>query len=151
MLPKNSYLWILFPLHSIILNYNYFVYISVDNGMIFFKFEFNGVWGGSLFFKNGNICKRVVLSLRTSTRKGKGCSKEPRQLLENLKKRKLHSPFIHDMWGADLANMQLISKCNKGIHFLLCVIDIFSKNAWLIPLKDKKSYYNYQCFPKNLG
>ena len=33
--------------------------------------------------------------------------------------------------------MQLISKFNKGISFLLCVIDIFSKYAWVIPLKDK--------------
>ena len=41
------------------------------------------------------------------------------------------------MWGADLADMQMISKFNKGIRFLLCVIDIFSKYAWVIPLKDK--------------
>ena len=34
--------------------------------------------------------------------------------------------------------MQLISKYNKGIRFLLCVIDIFSKYAWVFPLKDKK-------------
>ena len=34
--------------------------------------------------------------------------------------------------------MQLLSKCNKGIRFLLCVIDIFSKYAWVAPLKDKK-------------
>ena len=34
--------------------------------------------------------------------------------------------------------MQLLSKCNKGIRFLLCVIDIFSKYAWVIPLKDEK-------------
>ena len=34
--------------------------------------------------------------------------------------------------------MQLISKINKGIRFLLCAIDIFSKHAWVIPLKDKK-------------
>ena len=34
--------------------------------------------------------------------------------------------------------MQLLSKFNKGIRFLLCVIDIFSKYAWVIPLKDKK-------------
>ena len=40
--------------------------------------------------------------------------------------------------GTHLANMQLISKLNKGIRFLLCVIDIFSKYAWFIPLKDKK-------------
>ena len=35
--------------------------------------------------------------------------------------------------------MQLISKSNKGFRFLLCVIDIFSKYAWVVPLKDKKS------------
>ena len=34
--------------------------------------------------------------------------------------------------------MQLVSKCNKGIRFLLCVIDIFSNYAWLIPLKNKQ-------------
>ena len=34
--------------------------------------------------------------------------------------------------------MQVLSKYNKGIRFLLCVIDIFSKYAWAIPLKDKK-------------
>ena len=57
------------------------------------------------------------------------------QLLENWK---VQSPFIDNIWGADLANMQLISKFNIGICFLLCVIDIFSKYAWVIPLKDKK-------------
>ena len=40
--------------------------------------------------------------------------------------------------GADLADMQLISKFNKGFRFLLCVIDIFSKYAWVVTLKDKK-------------
>ena len=40
--------------------------------------------------------------------------------------------------GADLADMQLLSKYNKGIRFLLCVIDTFSKYAWDVPLKDKK-------------
>ena len=40
--------------------------------------------------------------------------------------------------GVDLANMQLISKCNKGIRYLLCDIDLFSKYAWVDPLKDKK-------------
>ena len=34
--------------------------------------------------------------------------------------------------------MQLLSKYNKGIRFLSCVIDIFSKYAWVVPLKDKK-------------
>ena len=34
--------------------------------------------------------------------------------------------------------MQLISKYNKGVRFSLCVIDFFSKYAWVVPLKDKK-------------
>ena len=34
--------------------------------------------------------------------------------------------------------MQLLSRYNKGIRFLLCAIDIFSKYAWVVPLKDKK-------------
>ena len=35
--------------------------------------------------------------------------------------------------------MQLINKCNKGIRFLLCAIDIFSKYTWVFPLKNKKA------------
>ena len=46
------------------------------------------------------------------------------------------------IWGADLPDMQLISKFNKEARFLLCVIDIFSKNASIVSLKDKKKY-NY--------
>ena len=50
----------------------------------------------------------------------------------------MYSTFKDDIWGADLADMQLISKFNKGFRFLLCVVDIFSKYAWVAPLKDKK-------------
>ena len=58
-------------------------------------------------------------------------------IIRKFGKREVYSPFIDNIWGADLADMQLISKFNKGIRFLLCVIDIFSKYAWVIPLKDK--------------
>ena len=46
--------------------------------------------------------------------------------------------------------MQLISKFNKGFRFLLCVIDIFSKYAWVVPLKDKKGVSNVNAFQKIL-
>ena len=59
-------------------------------------------------------------------------------IIRKFEKRKVHSPFIDNILGADLADMQLISKFDKGIHFLLCVIDIFSKCAWVIALKDQK-------------
>ena len=42
------------------------------------------------------------------------------------------------MWGADVPDMHLIIKINKGFRFLLCVIGIYSKSIWVIPLKDKK-------------
>ena len=45
---------------------------------------------------------------------------------------------LSNVWDADLVDMQLISKFNKGFRFLLCVMDIFSKYAWVRPLKDKK-------------
>ena len=44
--------------------------------------------------------------------------------------------------------MQLISKFNKGIRFLLCIIDIFSKYAWVFPLKDKKGVTIVNAFQK---
>ena len=58
-------------------------------------------------------------------------------IIKNLKKRKVYSGFKDNIWGADLADMKLISKFNKGFRFLLCAIDIFSKYAWVVPLKDK--------------
>ena len=58
--------------------------------------------------------------------------------IRNFSKRAVYSGFKDNIWGADLADMQLISKFNKGFRFLLCVIDIFSKYAWVVPLKDKK-------------
>ena len=58
-------------------------------------------------------------------------------IIKKLKKRKVHSTFKDNIWGADLADMQSISRYNKGIKFLLSVIDIFSKYAWVVPLKDK--------------
>ena len=50
----------------------------------------------------------------------------------------MYSSFRGNIWGVDLADMQLLSKFNKRFRFLLCVIDVFSKYAWVIPLKDKK-------------
>ena len=47
--------------------------------------------------------------------------------------------------------MQLISKFNRGFRFLLCVIDIFSKYAWVIPLKDKKGVSIVNAFQKILN
>ena len=47
--------------------------------------------------------------------------------------------------------MQLISKFNKGFRFLLCVIDIYSKYVWVIPLKEKKGVTITNAFQKILN
>ena len=59
-------------------------------------------------------------------------------IIGKFNKRKVHSSFKDNIWGVDLADTQLISKFNKGIRYLLCAIDLFSKYAWVVPLNDKK-------------
>ena len=73
-----------------------------------------------------------------------------KSIIKNFEKTKLHSLFMDNIWGADLADMQLISKFNKEIRFLLCVIDIFSKYAWVIPLKYKRGILITNAFQKIL-
>ena len=62
----------------------------------------------------------------------------------------MYSLFRDNIWGADLADMQLLSKLNKGFRFSLCIIDIFSKYAWVIPLKDRKGISIVNTFQKIL-
>ena len=50
-------------------------------------------------------------------------------ITRKFEKRRVYSTFKDNIWGVHLADMQLLSKYNKGIRFLLCVIDIFSKYA----------------------
>ena len=78
---------------------------------------------------------------------GSGIANEPNYQLANelhkpiirkFKKRKVYSSFRDNIWGVDLADMQSLSKYNKGIKYLLCAIDLFSTYAWVVPLKDKR-------------
>ena len=61
-----------------------------------------------------------------------------KQIIRKFKRRKAYSSFRDNICGVDLADMQSLSKYNKGIKYLLCAIDIFSKYAWVVPLKDKR-------------
>ena len=58
--------------------------------------------------------------------------------IRKFEKIRVYSTFKDNIWGVGFADMQLLSKYKKGIRFLLCVIDIFSKYAWVVLLKDKK-------------
>ena len=79
--------------------------------------------------------------------KGSGITNESNYQLANefykpifrkFRKRKMCSSFRGNIWGVDLADMQSLSKYKKGIKYLLCAIDLFSKYVWVIPLNDKK-------------
>ena len=71
-------------------------------------------------------------------------------IIRKFKKRKVYSAFKDNTWGDDLADMQLMSKFNKKFRLLLCVIDIISKYAWLVPLKGKKGVSIVNAFQKIL-
>ena len=70
--------------------------------------------------------------------------------IKNFKKRKVYSSFKDNIWSIDLADMQLISKYNKRIRYILCVTDLFSRYAWVIPLKNKKGEKIVEEFKKIL-
>ena len=73
-----------------------------------------------------------------------------KSIIRKFKKRKDYSFFKDSIWGVDLADMQLISNCNKEIRYLLCVIELFSRYVSLIPLKDKKGVTTVNAFQSNL-
>ena len=91
---------------------------------------------------------------------GSGVATEPnyqlakelhRQIIRKFKRRKVYSYFrvnIRGIRGVDLADMQSLSKYNKGIKYLLCAIDLFSKYAWVVPIKDKKGVSIVNAFQK---
>ena len=77
---------------------------------------------------------------------GSGVATEPnyqltnalhRQIIRKFKRRKIYSSFRDNIWGVDLTNIQSLNKYKKGIRYLLCAIDLFSKYALVVPLKDK--------------
>ena len=72
-------------------------------------------------------------------------------IIKKFKQRAVYSRFKDNIWSADLADMQLISKFSKGFRFLSCIIDIFSKYAWVVPLKDKKGVSIVKAFQKILN
>ena len=59
-------------------------------------------------------------------------------VIKKLKRRKVYARFKDKIWAADSAEMGLSSSSNKNIRYFLCVIDDFTKYAWVKPLKDKK-------------
>ena len=71
-------------------------------------------------------------------------------IVRKFKQRKVYYSFKENICGVDSADMQLISKYNIGIRYLLCAIDIFSKYVWVVPINDKKGVNMVNVFQKLL-
>ena len=74
-----------------------------------------------------------------------------KSIIRKLKKPRNLFIFRDNIWGVDLADMQSLSKYNKGTKYLLCAIDLFSKYAWVVPIKDKKGTSIVNAFKKVLS
>ena len=57
---------------------------------------------------------------------------------KKFKRRRVFARFKNNVWAADLAKMWSFSLKNKNVEYVLCVIDVFPKYAWVKPLKDNK-------------
>ena len=91
---------------------------------------------------SGGTVKNKIISNKGST------EELYKPVFRKFDKRKENSPFVETVWVADIADMQLVSKVSKGFRFLLCVIGIYSKYAWIILLKDKKGLQLLMLFQK---
>ena len=95
-----------------------------------------------------------VAPLDKKTMSGKGKNNEilaeelHKPAIKKCNKRKVYSQFKDNIWVVDLADMKLLSKQNKSIKYLLCAIDLFSKYAFVVPLKDKKGISITNAFNK---
>ena len=90
--------------------------------------------------------------------RGSGVATEPnyqlanelhKQIIRKFKRQKVYSSFRQNIWGFDSGDMQSMSKYIRGIKYLLCAIDLFSKYAWVVPLKDKQGITIVNAFQKN--
>ena len=96
-----------------------------------------------------------VAPLDKKTMSGKGIKNNKilaeelnKPVIKKFNKRKVYSQFKDNIWGVDLADIRLLSKQNKSIKYVLCAIDLFSKYAFVVPLKDKRGISIINAFNK---
>ena len=103
-----------------------------------------GQWGHALSRTMINTKQKLGLGLQTKNPLSSDWSQHladelHKPITGNFSKRKVISNGINEIWAADLAEMQKFSKWNKGVKYLLMVIDVFSKCGWIKPVRDKKT------------
>ena len=105
----------------------------------------------------GPTAKPSSLERSSLERMGSGIARDSSSILadelhkpvmKKFNKRKVYSQFKDNICGVDLADMQSLSRKNKGIKYLLCAIDLHSKDAFVVSLKDKKGISIVNAFNK---
>ena len=91
-------------------------------------------------------CNKAISSKGTKEVNKILAEKLHKPAIRKFNKRKVYSQFKDNIWGVDLADTRLLSK--KGIKYIICVIDLFSKYAFVVPLKDKKGISITNAFKK---
>ena len=71
-----------------------------------------------------------------------------RQIIRQFKGEKVYYFFRGSIWGLDFADMQSLTKYNRGIRYLLCEIALLSEYSWFVPLKDKRGISILNAFKK---
>ena len=113
--------------------------------MVYKFFDKKSTAGPSSLERTGSGFKKLKNTARSSSILA---DERHKPIIRKFNKRKVYSQFKDNIWGVDLADMQSLSRKNKGIKYLLCAIDLYSKYAFVIPLKDKKGISIVNAFNK---
>ena len=100
--------------------------------------ELEGIYNPSLRERLDKSIVSKLIGTKVKFGMGKSVAKElHKPIKRKFKKRRVLVNGTDKLWAADLVDMQAFTKFNRGVKYLLTVIDVFSKYSWLIPLKDK--------------
>ena len=114
--------------------------------MVYKFFDKNST--GSGFKKLKNTTKPTAGPIALARNSSILADERHKPIIRKFNKRKVYSQFKDNIWGVDLADMQSLSRKNKGIKYLLCAIDLYSKYAFVVPLNDKKGISIVKAFNK---
>ena len=87
----------------------------------------------SMFYKLFDKKKRSAISVNEQLLK-----ELHKPVIKKFNRKKVYVRFTDNTWAADIAEIESLSSKNKNVKYLLCIIDVFTKYAWVKPLKDKK-------------
>ena len=110
-------------------------YDGYQRGLASMVYKFFDKKSASLADKSteGSGAKHVNNNIKLAPQNQQLAEELHKPIIKKFKKRKVHGAFKDNIWDADLADTQLLSRHNKGTRFLLCVIEILLRILGLLP------------------